>query len=127
MLIVHWIGRLLRFLGRLLLRPGVLFAVRMLGGWSFVLAVIALASDIVRSNGGLLGLAPTPFSAHWRAIAPGSYAASEAWVRTTLGAGVWDGPLTALISIPTFVLLAMLGIALYWIGRTRRTVNIYAN
>ena len=42
MLIVHWIGRLLRFLGRLLLRPGVLFAVRMLGGWSFVLAVIAL-------------------------------------------------------------------------------------
>jgi hypothetical protein len=98
-------------------------ALRFLAGLFLMAALIALVSDATRPLLGMGPFVPTSLGKLWAETAPKSLAA----VRQGLPPILWTSLVAALLRLPTFVLLGLIGIVLGYLGRRRSRVDIYIN
>ena len=95
------------------------FIVRMIGLIALAIAVVSAVLDLTRSVAAGEAVV-TPFGASWTAMSPSSHALAREAVGGSLGEGVWDGPVTWLLALPTWGLFGLLALFLLWLGRRRR-------
>ncbi len=100
--------------------------VRLLAGLLLLVALIALTSDVTRALQGA-GVSATSVAAHWKSLSPLGLAAAQIAIAKASHALVWDQIVARVIALPAWLLFGALGMALAWIGRRRRGVDIFAN
>lgn len=101
-------------------------ALRFLALLLLLVAAVALATDATRAYWGE-GTVFTPLSKHWSDLAPNAMVSARRSVAGLTDARVWDWGIAPLLKLPAWMSFGALGIALGWIARRRRRVNIYAN
>lgn len=104
-----------------------LVALRVLARPLLLAAMIALVYDGTRTLAGGQGLITTSLADHWQNLAPVSYESARAFVGQRLSPGLWDGPILTVLRLPAWLVLGGSGIALSYVGRKRRGVNVFAN
>jgi hypothetical protein len=102
-------------------------ALRFVAGLFLLAAVIALVSDVTRTQLGLAGGPSTSLLKHLADLAPSSLAAAQRAVQNNLHPLVWDPVLKSFLSLPAWASLAAIGLLLAYAGRRRYRVNIYTN
>jgi hypothetical protein len=95
------------------------FLFRLFSMFALSVAVILAVLDATRSIAAS-ALVLTPLAASWAAAAPASLAAAEARVAETLHPLVWDVLVVPILSLPGFVVFAVLALLLYAVGRRPR-------
>ncbi len=100
---------------------------RLLGGWSLIVAIIALVADVTATVGSGAGFAATSLGRHWFSLGSGSLNFVQAILERYIHPLLWDPVLVEVLKLPTFVFFGAIGIALLIASRRRRRVNIYAN
>ncbi len=108
-------------------RDGLRKAMRVLTYPLLLLAAVALIADVTRTMSGDGGLVVTSLAEHWRAIAPAAFEATRAAVTRRAGAWMWDPMILGVLRLPGWLALCALGLALGYLGRRRRAVNVFAN
>ncbi len=98
---------------------------RILGGWSLIIAIMALVYDLTLLTQGIYRL--TSVGRHWFALSPSTLNLSQAGIERHVHPYLWNPVLTSVLTTPAFLVFGLLGIALYAIGRRRPAVNIFAN
>lgn len=129
-----FLGRLLRGLTLPLLEGtgGVLATLaiptlRGLCGVCFIVAAVALASDLgTAPSGGARAFTPTPALRHWQSVAPQSLEGTRSFLIKRTRPWVWDA-VSAPLRMPTFAFFSLLGLVFGYLGRRRTGVNIFAN
>ncbi|MEZ5842228.1 MAG: MYXO-CTERM sorting domain-containing protein [Hyphomicrobiaceae bacterium] len=101
-------------------------ALRFLSGTVLVFAVIALVYDGTRWQLGLPGPALTSIARHWSDFAPTTLELSRRFVSAKAHPLVWEA-IAVVLRTPAAVSLTVLGLALGWLGRERRRINVFAN
>ncbi len=92
----------------------------------FLVAMIALVSDVTRAANGAPMTVTTTF-AYWKSVSPQSLAASAAAVQKSVHPLLWDPLIVRVLLLPIWALIGFVGLALAVIGRRKRRVNIFAN
>ena len=100
---------------------------RLLGSWFLIASGIALIHDVTRFVLAKSGFAVTSLLMHWAKLQPAGPSSSKDWVVRHLHPLVWDPAILSLLGAPAFVTLAVIGLALFYIGRKRRRVAVYSN
>ena len=100
---------------------------RMLGVILLLFAMVALVVDGTKTLAANGQLIVTPFGRQWLDFSPDSLLAAKRAVSENLHPLVWDPLIATLLLWPTWVIFGGLGILLYWIGRKRYVVELYAN
>ncbi len=101
---------------------------RFLASLLLLVAAVALISDLTRLQvGATHGFEPTTIAKQWQDMAPASLQAAKATVSRATHPLVWTWGVSKLINAPLFVLFGLLGIVIGWLGRRRRTIEIYVN
>lgn len=99
---------------------------RFLAGALLLVAVIAAVYDGTRSA-AVGSMVMTPLIEHWSKLAPGLLASAQGAVKRATHPAVWDLAIARLLRVPAWAAFATLGIALAYVGRRRRRVNVFAN
>lgn len=102
------------------------FALRTLAGILLVFATIAAVADLTRYAQGQ-PLQMTSIYAHWLAVAPQSLKSVAQFVQRYTHPYFWDPVIVRLLVLPTWFVLAALGVVAGILGRRRRRVAIYSN
>lgn len=93
-----------------------------------LVAVVALVSDLTRlQTGATRGFEPTTIAKQWQDMAPASLQAAKAVVSRGTHPLVWTWGVARIINAPLFALFGALGVLAGWLGRRRRTIEIYVN
>jgi hypothetical protein len=100
---------------------------RFLASLFLLIAVIALVSDATPWSYGAGPLKSTSLAEHWAAISPTSLEGAKTAVMHRTLPFVWSGILAPVLSVPTFLMFGLLGVACGYAGRRRHKVNIYVN
>lgn len=108
-------------------RGGVRTGMRVLAYPLLLLAAIALIYDVTRTTSADAGIVVTPLAEHWRTVAPATFEAARAAVTRRVGAWMWDPTILSVLRLPGWLALGGLGLMLSYVGRRRRTVNVFAN
>lgn len=108
-------------------RDGLRLAMRFLAYPLFLIAAVALITDVTRTTSGDAGLVITSLGEHWRAIAPATFEAARAAVTRRAGAWMWDPLILSVLKLPGWLALGGLGLVLSYVARRRRAVNVFAN
>lgn len=108
-------------------RRGALVVLRLLTHPLLLLAVVALVYDGTRTLAAGSGLVLSSLVEHWQAISPASLEACKAFVTRRLGAAAWDSGVMSVLRLPAWLVLGGLGVFFGYIGRRRRTVDVFAN
>ncbi|HZP21407.1 MAG TPA: hypothetical protein VFB16_14515 [Bauldia sp.] len=105
------------------------FLLRFVGLWLIAGSLVAVVVDGARSIAASEVLV-TPLGRTWLDLDPASLAATQAFVEQNLeariGSWLWDPAMLALLAVPTFAFLAVLGGLLAWLGRKRRLAPAFA-
>ncbi len=104
-----------------------LIALRFIANILFLIAAIALVSDLTTPMQGFGHVKLTPFATHWADLSPRSLKATEEAISGSAVGFLWTHGLIYLIAIPTAVLFAMLGTLFGYLGRRRKRTNIFVN
>ncbi len=101
---------------------------RFLASLLLLVAVVALVSDLTRlQSGATNGFEPTTIARQWNDLAPASLQAAKAAVGRSTHPMVWTWGVAKVINAPLFALFGVLGAFVGWLGRRRRTIEIYVN
>lgn len=92
-----------------------------------LVAVIAVVSDAAPVYYGAGAFEATTIGGHWVKLAPGSLDKAEAVVKATEMPWIWSTIVSPLLSTPTFLAFGLLAAITGYIGRRRRTVQIFIN
>ncbi len=104
-----------------------MFLFRWVGGWSLLVAMIALVNDITHAYQSGAKLAFASLGKDWTALSPATLNAVQAGVERNLHPALWDPVLLSALKTPAFAVFGVLGLLLYGFGLYRRRVNIFAN
>lgn len=99
-------------------------AARILAGLFLLIAVLAIVTDVTRSNAAQ-SVVFTSLLDHWRAMAPQSLAAAQASARRV--PLLWEAVIRPPLLVPVWGLFGVLGLLFAWLGRRRSKINIFAN
>jgi hypothetical protein len=72
-------------------------------------------------------LITTSLIEHWEHLAPASLEATRLAIGRRLHPGLWDGAMLPVLRLPAWLVLGVAGLALNYIGRKRRGVDVFAN
>ena len=108
-------------------RAAAAFLLRMLARPLILIAVIALVYDGTRTLAGGAGIVITSLGEHWQNLFPAGFESLKQLVNRRFGSVVWDMGLLRLLTLPSWLVIGVLGLLLAWIGRKRQRVNIYIN
>ena len=92
----------------------------------FLVAMIALVSDLTRAANGAAFSITTGF-AYWNTVAPQSLAAAAVTIQKSVHPLMWDPVIMRLLLLPIWVLIGAVGLLFAVLGRKKRRVNIFAN
>lgn len=101
--------------------------IRLLGRLILIAAVVALVYDGTRTFVGGSGFVMTSLWDHWNAIAPASLEIARKLLATKVHPVAWEMGLKPVLALPAWLVAAVTGLALVWIGRRRREVAIFVN
>ncbi len=104
-----------------------MFLFRWLGGWSILVAVIALVNDVTHSYQSGAKLTFASLGKDWYALSPSTLNGLQAGIERYVHPVLWDPAMLTILKTPAFVVFGVLGLALYGIGLRRRGTNIFAN
>ena len=125
-LFVSAVFRLIRGILALLwtaLRP----AARFVGALIGLVAVIALVSDITRWQTGPAEPIFSSLLLHLKTMAPTSLEALSASVARAIHPIAWDPLLAGILSMPAWIIFAVVAFGLLYASRERRKTNIFIN
>ena len=108
-------------------RAGAALVLRMLARVLLLLAVVALIYDGTRTLAGGSGLVLTSFAEHVHTVLPTALETLRSAVVRYTRPFVWDTVLVRVLRLPAWLLLAVLGLVLAWIGRKRQRVRVFVN
>jgi hypothetical protein len=97
------------------LRP-IRFVFRLLSALALAMAVILAVGDAARTIAAS-ALRVTPLMTSWLQTAPAGAEAAESWIKTHLGAPIWDWALAPVLGLPGFLVLAIISVLFYALGR----------
>jgi hypothetical protein len=100
---------------------------RFLGSWFLVAGAIALAHDVTVAQLKSTSLAFTQLGAHWSQLAAGSLVATQGAVERWTHPLVWDPGVTTVLKLPAFLALALIAGLLFYLGRRRRSIDVFSN
>ncbi len=104
-----------------------MFLLRWIGGWSLLVAIIALVNDVTHSYQSGAKLVFASLGKDWSALSPATLNALQAGVERLVHPALWDPVLMSVLKTPAFAVFGVLGLVLYGFGLYRRRVNIFAN
>ena len=99
---------------------------RFLAGVLFMIAVLAAVYDGTRSMAANAFVTTSLFE-HWSKLTPTLFNAAQSAVHRYAHPMVWEVGVRRLLLLPTWLVFAVLGLALAYAGRRRRRVNVFAN
>jgi len=104
-----------------------LIALRILGGWAIVAAVIALVNDVTHAyeTGGKFAFAS--LGKDWYLVSPSTQDMLRAGIEKHLTPMLWDPVFLTLLRAPAFAVLGLLGVMLFAAGLRRRSIDVFAN
>lgn len=94
------------------------FCCRLTGMLLLALVVILAMLDITRSITAS-SLVMTPLADSWTSISPASFEAAKQGVETWAIAFVWDPVLLSILKLPSWLVLGLLSVILFWLGQQR--------
>lgn len=103
-----------------------MLVLRFLAAMFLLGAVIALTSDLSRPPRASAPLFASTLK-HWQDFAPQTLAAAQKTVQTRAHPLVWDPLIRWPLSVPLWIMLCVLSVLLFYLGRPRRRVEIFIN
>ena len=101
---------------------------RILGVWSLLVAMVALTIDGTKSLASGEGQwIATPLGEHWFNLHAASLNASQVAIERYVNPFLWDPIVISLLQVPSWIFFGILGLALYWLGRKRRRLDVFEN
>ena len=100
---------------------------RFLGSWCLVAGAIALGHDVTQAQLAHSALAFTALGAHWSYLSEPTLASARAAVESWSHPAVWSPGITTLLKLPACAAFALVALALFWLGRRRRRIDVYSN
>ena len=101
---------------------------RVLGVWSLILAMVILTIDATKSLASSEGQwIATPLGEHWYKLDAASLNAAQAAIERYVSPTLWDPVILSFLQVPSWIVFGVLGLALYWLGRRRRRIDVYDN
>ena len=102
-------------------------AFRALAGVMLIIAAVALASDLGPvSTTGLGNFHATAVIGHWQQMAPDSLDAIKTFLTTRTRPWVWDA-VSSTLHLPAAAFFVGVGLMFGYLGRHRRSVEIFVN
>ncbi len=95
------------------------FLSRLLSLFALAGAVVTAVIDATRSI-ATASITLTPFIESWQASSPGTFEAFRKTVEDRTFAALWDPGLTAVLSLPSWLLFAALALIFYILGQPKR-------
>ena len=95
-----------------------LVLLRIFGVWLLLLAMVAAVVDATKSLAGGGAWVVTPMGEQWQTLNADSLAATKTWIETSASPLLWDPVMTTILHAPTWVVFGILGVLLYWLGRS---------
>ena len=89
-------------------------------------SVIALVIDVTRTLAAD-ALVMTRLGEHWFQFHAESLNASQAGIQRHVHPALWDPVIVWLLQTPTWLVFALLGLLLFWIGRRRERPDVFSN
>ena len=99
---------------------------RVLGVWCLLAAAVTLIIDGTKSISANSWVA-TPLGQHWYNLHAASLNVSQAAIERHVHPALWDPVITYVLQTPTWIVLGILGVLLYWLGRRRRRRQVFSN
>lgn len=106
---------------------GVMVVLRFLSALFLLVALLALVADATPALSGAGAFELTSLIDHWDHLSPGSLNAAETSIGEAAPPWLWSSVIAPLLSVPTCVSFGALALALGYLGRRRKTVNIFVN
>ena len=101
---------------------------RVIGIWSLILAMVILTIDGTKSLASNEGQwIATPLGEHWFKLHAPSLNTAQAAIERHVNPSLWDPVILTVLQVPSWIIFAVLGLLLYWLGRKRRRINVYDN
>jgi hypothetical protein len=99
---------------------------RFLAAVFLLVATVALVVDATPWVYGAGSFQATSLAGHWQDLAPSSLEAAKKAV-SGLAPWLWDGVISPLLDVPTFITFGALAVLSGYAGRRRRTINVFVN
>ena len=100
---------------------------RVLGIWSLLAAMVALTIDGTKSLAGQGQWVMSSLGETWYRLDSAGLNTTQAAVERYVSPYFWDPMIQSVLQVPTWLFFSVLGLLLYWIGRRRRSRNVYSN
>ena len=100
---------------------------RFLAGALLLVAVMAATNDVTRSLAAGHAVAPVSALEHWSRLAPATLDHARKAVERRTHPLIWSLGPAKVLQLPAWAPLGLMGLALAYLGRRRRAVNIYTN
>ena len=100
---------------------------RLLGGWFGLAATLAVIYDITRSASSKSGYVVTSLGEHWFKLHVASLNLTQAFIERYVSPKLWDPFILTTLRAPAWLVLGLIGMSLYLLGRRRRRITVYAN
>jgi len=94
------------------------FCCRLAGMLLLALVVVLAMLDITRSITAS-SIVMTPLAESWVSISPASFEAAKQGVETWTMSFVWDPLLLSVLKLPSWLILGLLSVLLFWLGQHR--------
>lgn len=103
-----------------------MMSLRILSGLFLLAAALALISEATRAQ---LGVPSAPFTPLLVQLAESAPPVLKAIERSTRSVHVllWDPVLRSVLALPAWVSFGAIGLVLGWLGRRRRTIDVFTN
>ena len=99
---------------------------RFISGVLLLVATVALISEATRAQLGVPGAPFTPLLTQLTQSAPQSMATFQRGLRNVHPV-LWDPVMRSALSAPAWASIGAIGLALGWLGRRRRRVDVFTN
>ncbi len=100
---------------------------RFFGSWILAMAALALVNDFTRALAPGVKLAFLSMRGLWQMFHEASLAGLQALVQKSLHPLLWDPVLLAILKLPAWFVLGVIGGVLCFAGRRRRRVELFTN
>ncbi len=104
-----------------------MFLLRLFGSWFMLAATLALVHDVSRSVSSKAGFASTSLGEHWYKLHVASLNLLQATVERYVTPKLWDPAIVTILHMPAWLVLGLIGVGLFFLGRQRRRVAVFAN
>jgi hypothetical protein len=104
-----------------------MFLLRLFGSWFMLGATLALVYDVSRSVTAKTGFVSTSLGEHWFKLHVASLNLLQATTERYVTPKLWDPGIVTVLHMPAWLVLGMIGIGLFYLGRHRRKVAVFAN